>query len=54
MTPMTDHDQRQLGKIADRLSFVDARIAIEDEEPAALKTRKMGLMQQLFPSPERD
>jgi hypothetical protein len=35
---MTNHDQKQLGKDYPKL--------------AALKTRKKGLMRQLFPSPE--
>ncbi len=41
-------------RIADCLSALDARIAAEADKLAALKTHKKGLMQQLFPSPERD
>ncbi len=41
-------------RIADCLSALDTRIAAEAEKLDALKTHKQGLMQQLFPSPERD
>ena len=39
-------------RIAAFLSSLDAQIAAEAEELAALTTHKQGLMQQLFPSPE--
>ena len=39
-------------RIADCLSTLNARIAVEADKLAALKTHKQGLMQQLFPSPE--
>jgi type I restriction enzyme S subunit len=37
-------------RIADCLSFLDARLAAEGEKLTALKTHKKGLMQQLFPA----
>jgi len=39
-------------RIADCLTSLDAQIVAESERLDALKTHKMGLMQQLFPSPE--
>lgn len=39
-------------RIASCLSSLDNRIASETQKLEALKTRKKGLMQQLFPSPE--
>lgn len=39
-------------RIADCLSSLDAQIAAESNQLAALKTHKQGLMQQLFPAPE--
>lgn len=41
-------------RIADCLSSLDAQIAVECEKLAALKKHKKGLMQQLFPSSERN
>ncbi len=41
-------------RIADCLSTLDARIAAEADRLTFLKTHKKGLLQQLFPSPERD
>ncbi len=60
---MTAQDQQRLGKtlwnITDLLlgamnadDFCDELIASEARKLEALKTRKKGLMQQLFPSPE--
>lgn len=40
---------REQQRIADCLSFLDAQIAAETHQLAALKTHKQGLMQQLFP-----
>lgn len=40
-------------RIADCISSLDALIAAQTRKLAALKTHKKGLMQQLFPSPER-
>jgi type I restriction enzyme S subunit len=41
-------------RIADCLLSLDAEIATESEKLEALKVHKVGLMQQLFPSPEGD
>jgi type I restriction enzyme, S subunit len=41
-------------RIAACLSALDAQITAEDNKVAALKTHKLGLMQQLFPSQEKD
>ena len=41
-------------KIADCLTSVDELIAAEARKVDALKTHKKGLMQQLFPQPERE
>ncbi len=40
-------------RIASCLSSLDALITLESQKLEALKTHKKGLMQQLFPSPER-
>jgi len=40
-------------KIADFLASLDALIRVQVERLVALKTHKKGLMQELFPSPER-
>lgn len=45
-------EERQ--RIADCLSSLDAQVAAETEKLDAFKTHKKGLMQQLFPSRERD
>ncbi len=47
--PPTGKEQQ---RIADCLSSLDAQIAAESHQLAALKTHKQGLMQQLFPAPE--
>lgn len=39
-------------RIANCLSSIDTKIAIESDKLESLKTHKQGLMQQLFPSPE--
>jgi type I restriction enzyme S subunit len=39
-------------RIANCLSSLDTKIAVESAQLDALKTHKKGLMQQLFPSPE--
>jgi type I restriction enzyme S subunit len=39
-------------RIAESLSSLDARIALEADKCAALQTHKKGLIQQLFPRPE--
>ena len=39
-------------RIADCLSSLDARLAVQVQKINALKTHKQGLVQQLFPSPE--
>ncbi|WP_297926970.1 restriction endonuclease subunit S [Metallibacterium sp.] len=44
--------QKEQQRIADCLSSLDAQIAAESHQLAALKTHKQGLMQQLFPAPE--
>jgi len=45
--------QGEQTKIAACLSTLDARTTAESEKLDALKSHKKGLMQQLFPSPER-
>ncbi|MBW8831435.1 MAG: restriction endonuclease subunit S [Burkholderiales bacterium] len=50
--PLPQPDVREQRQIADFLSALDTRIAIESDKLDALKTHKQGLMQQLFPSPE--
>lgn len=45
-------DSLEQKAVADCLSFLDAQIAAESRQLAALKTHKQGLMQQLFPAPE--
>ncbi len=45
-------DVREQEKIAECLSALDARVAVESDKLDALKTHKKGLMQQLFPSLE--
>jgi type I restriction enzyme S subunit len=40
-------------RIAECLSSLDALIAADTQKHEALKTHKKGLMQQLFPSPEK-
>lgn len=46
-------DQTEQHRIADCLASLDAMIAAQAEKLDALRTHKRGLMQQLFPSPER-
>lgn len=48
--PLPQPDVREQERIADCLSALDARVAVESEKLDALKTHKNGLMQQLFPS----
>lgn len=48
--PFPKKDEQQ--RIADSLASLDARIAVETKQFAALKTHKQGLMQQLLPVPE--
>jgi type I restriction enzyme, S subunit len=48
-----DYRSGEQQKIADCLSSLDAVIAAEGDRLAALKEHKKGLMQQLFPRPER-
>lgn len=47
--PSPEEQQR----IADCLSSLDTQIAAESNQLVALKTHKQGLMQQLFPAPEK-
>lgn len=46
--------QPEQQRIADCLLSLDAQIATESDKLGALRIHKKGLMQQLFPSPERD
>ena len=48
--PQDDAEQR---KVTSCLSSLDALITAETQKLEALKTHKRGLMQQLFPSPEK-
>jgi type I restriction enzyme S subunit len=50
--PLPELEQQK--EIADCLSSLDAQIVAESKKLDALKTHKKGLMQQLFPSSERD
>lgn len=50
--PHPDKDEQQ--RIASCLSSLDALITAEFQKLEVLKTHKKGLMQQLFPSPERN
>jgi type I restriction enzyme S subunit len=50
--PLPQPDVREQRRIAESLSALDIRIAIEFDKLDALKTHKRGLMQQLFPSPK--
>lgn len=55
---MNDTNQKQLGKIlwnsiAERLSSLDDLIVSQVQKLEVLKTHKKGLMQQLFPTPEK-
>lgn len=49
--PPTEEEQQ---RIADCLSSLDTQITAESEKLVAFKAHKRGLMQQLFPSPEKD
>jgi type I restriction enzyme, S subunit len=51
--PLPTPSPTEQQKIADCLSSLDAVIAAEGDRLAALKDHKKGLMQQLFPRPER-
>lgn len=51
--PLLPPDEAEQQKIAECLSSLDALIAVEAEKLAALRDHKRGLMQQLFPRPER-
>lgn len=48
--PRNETEQK---RIADCLSSLDTQIAAESNQLAALKIHKQGLMQQLFPAPEK-
>ncbi len=50
--PLPRPDVREQKRIAECLSALDARVAVESEKLEALKAHKSGLMQKLFPSPE--
>jgi type I restriction enzyme S subunit len=45
---------RELQRIADCVTTLDAQIAAEADKLAALKTHKQGVIQQLFPSAEAE
>lgn len=51
--PLLPPKEPEQQKIADCLSSLDAVIAVESERLAALREYKKGLIQQLFPRPER-
>ena len=51
--PSGPNSLKEQQKIADCLTSVDALIAAQARKVEALKTHKKGLMQQLFPRPER-
>lgn len=50
--PLPQPDVREQERIADCLSALDTRVAVEFERLESLKTHKKGLMRQLFPSLE--
>ncbi len=45
-------ERKEQQHIADCLSSLDTRIAVETNQLTALRTHKQGLMQQLFPAPD--
>lgn len=51
--PLLPPDEAEQQKIADCLASLDAVIAAEGDRLAALREYKKGLMEQLFPRPER-